>query len=216
MAPRVSSGTPLWRPIDKSSSTIVLAARNAASMSPADFSMMVGSVVRSSSNGPGGVGGVENDRQRRDIERDQVGGVFGEVLVGGKDGGDRLADIAHGMLRQRGLAVGLQRGQAGEPEADRRNVGDVGVGPHRVHAGQSERRAGVDRFDISMRQRRAHDAHGPLAGKRNVGGEAALAGKQRAVFQTRDGTADEFLFGLGHCGRLIDTPFIPAQAGIQC
>ena len=58
--------------------------------------------------------------------------------------------------------------------------------------GKLERRCRVDRFDFAVRDRRAHHAHGPLAGKRNVGGEAALADEQRAVFQTRNGAADEF------------------------
>ncbi len=42
-----------------------------------------------------------------------------------------------------------------------------------------------------MRDRRAHHAHVPLAGEIDVGGEAALAGQQRAIFETRDGAADE-------------------------
>ncbi len=40
-------------------------------------------------------GGIEEHRQGRDVERDQIGGVFGNILVVGEDGGHRLADIAH-------------------------------------------------------------------------------------------------------------------------
>ncbi len=67
-----------------------------------------------------------------------------------------------------------------------------------MHAGQRERGAGVDRFKFPVRHGRAHHAHMPLAGKVDVGGEAALAGQQRAIFQTRNGTADKFLLLLGH------------------
>ena len=146
-------------------------------------------------------GGIENDRQWIDIEFDQIGGIFGDVLIGGKDGRHRLADIAHVMLRQRALPVRLQRGEAGQPETDRRDVRDVGKSPHRVHAGQRERGGGVDRFHFAVRHRRAHHAHDPLAGKRDIGGETALAQQQRAVFQTRNGAADEFGRG-GHFPRI--------------
>ncbi len=105
---------------------------------------------------------------------------------------DRLADIAHELVRQHRLAVGLERFQPGEAEADRRQMRDIGVGPHGMHAGQGERSTGIDRLDAAVRHRRAHHAHRPLAGEIDVGGEAALPGQQRAVFQARDGTADEF------------------------
>ncbi len=81
-----------------------------------------------------------------DVELDQVSRVFREICVFCKDHRDRLADIAHDIFRQHRLAVGLESFQAGEPERDRRNVRDIGARPHRVHAGQLERRARVDRF----------------------------------------------------------------------
>ncbi len=107
--------------------------------------MIVVSVLRSSSNGPGARGGIEDDGERLDIECDQVDGVLGDIGIGGEYGGDRLADITHGALRQCALPVGLERGQAGQPEADRRDVRDVVMRPHRVHAGQRQRRRSVDR-----------------------------------------------------------------------
>ena len=58
--------------------------------------------------------------------------------------------------------------------------------------GSASAARGVDRFDFAVRHGRAHHAHVPLAGKRNVGGETALAEQQRAVFQPRNGAADEF------------------------
>ena len=57
---------------------------------------------------------------------DQVGGVLGDVMVVRKDHRDRLADIAHDILRQHRLAVGLERLQAGKAKRDRRQVRNVG------------------------------------------------------------------------------------------
>ena len=46
--------------------------------------MIVVSVLRSSSNGPGAAGGIEDDGERLDIECDQVGGVLGDVWIVGE------------------------------------------------------------------------------------------------------------------------------------
>ena len=153
--------------------------------------MIVVSVLRSSSNAARRRGGIENDRQWLDIEHDQIGGVFRDVWIGGEHRRDRLADIAHGVLRQCVLPVRLERGQSRQPEADRRDVRDVGKGPHRMHAGKAQCRARIDVADFSMRHGRAHNAHMPLAGEIDVGGEAALAGQQRAIFEPRNRAADE-------------------------
>ena len=76
-------------------------------MLPDFFSIIVASVERSPSKGPGGVAGVEDHRQRLDVERDQIGGVFGEILILGEDRRDRLADIAHGVMGKSILPIWL-------------------------------------------------------------------------------------------------------------
>ncbi len=111
------------------------------------------------------LGREQRDAPLFDRNLDQVGGVFREVCVLGKDDRHRLADIAHEIFCQHRLPVGLERLEAGQPERDRRNVRNVCEGPHRVYAGQRARCARVDRFDFAVRHGRAHHAHVPLAGK---------------------------------------------------
>ena len=139
--------------------------------------------------------------ERFDVDLNQIRGVFGDISIDTKHYRDRFADIADDILRQHRLAVGLQRFKSGEAERDRRNVSDVCGRPHRMHAGQFERGRRIDRFDFAVRDGRTHHSHAPLAGKRNVGGKAPLAQEQRAVFQARDGAADEFGRG-GHFARI--------------
>ena len=138
------------------------------------------------------IGANKRCSERFDINLDQVRGVFGDILILREHHRNRLADIADDILRQHRLLVGLEPFDAGEAKSDLRNVRDVGMRPHRVHAGQLERRHRIDGFYFPVLNGRAHHAHRPLPGKRNVGGEASLAQQQRAVFQTRNGAADEF------------------------
>ena len=130
--------------------------------------------------------------ERFDVDLNQIRGVFGDISIDTKHHRDRFADIADDILRQHRLAVGLERLEPGQPERDRRNVSDVCGRPHRMHARQLERGRRIDRFDFAMRGGRAHHAHVPLAGKRNIGGKAALTQQQRPVFQSRNGASDEF------------------------
>ena len=139
------------------------------------------------------VGRLHDRIARSDGDLDQLGGVLGDIGIVGEHDGDRLADIAHDAVGQDRLLVGLERLQPGEAERNARDVRDVLVRPHRMHAGQGERGGGIDTLDLAMRDRRAHHAHDPLAGEVDVGGEAAAAGQQRPVFQARQRAADDFL-----------------------
>ncbi len=108
---------------------------------------------------------IENDRQRRDVDLDQISRVLGNVWIGGENRRHRLADITYVTLRQRGLPIGLELYQPRQPESDRRNVCDVGMRPDGVNAREGEGGFCVDRFQSSVRDWRAHDPHMPLAGK---------------------------------------------------
>ena len=71
---------------------------------------------------PARLGGcIEQRRKLIDVELDQIGGVLGQILIGREHHSDRLADIAHPVLRQHVLAIRLELGQAGEAEADWRD-----------------------------------------------------------------------------------------------
>ena len=186
IAPRVSSGTPEWRPTARSSSTTACAARERrCRRRRSAFSMIAGSVERPCSNSPGGGARIEHDRQFLDVERDQIGGVLGEIGIGREHRGDRLADIAHAVLRQDGLAIGLEALDPGQAEIDRRNVGDI-VGRSRPRprpaapARRSCRSTGCGRARWAERTTRMCS----YAGNDDIGREPAAAGDQRPVLQT--------------------------------
>ena len=134
-------------------------------MSPDFFSITDVSVSWCSSNGPNRSGGIENDRQRLDIDLDQISRVFGNIRIGGEDRCHRLADVAHDNVAPALAAGRLELHQAGQSKSDRRNVDDVGMGPDGMHARQGKGGFCIDRFQSPVRDRRAHDAHMPLAGK---------------------------------------------------
>ena len=69
--------------------------------------------------------GVEQRRQLVGLDRDQIGGVLGEIRVGREHRRDRLADIAQPVPRQQRLAIGAQRLAGRVAKIDRRQIGDV-------------------------------------------------------------------------------------------
>ena len=146
MAPRVSIGTPLCRPISRSSATTILAARKAASMSPDFFSITEVSVSWRSSNGPGGPAASRTTGSGSISSLDQVGRILGNIWIGSEDSRYRLPDITHVTLRQRGLLVGLKLHEPGQAKSDRRNVGDVGMRPDGMNAWQGKSGFCIDCF----------------------------------------------------------------------
>ena len=155
----------------------------------------------------GGAAGLELGRlavrlqQRRQflrLDRDCLGGVLGEIGVLGKDGRDRLADIAQPSARQHPLAIELQPGNFAQPEIDRRNVGNIGGGPHRMNASCRACFCNIDREQLGMRMRGAHDAHVQLPRKHHIGRKARLADEQRPVLQPGHPPADELFLRLRH------------------
>ena len=87
----------------------------------------------------------------RDVERDCRGRVLGEIAAVGDHRGDRLARIAHDVRHQRvergGVVVPHPRGRADRP----RDVGEIGGGEHRDHAGHGARLRRVDPVEPAMR-----------------------------------------------------------------
>jgi hypothetical protein len=73
---------------------------------------------------------------------------------------------------------------------DRRQIGDVGRGPHRDDPGQRAGRRRVDVFDAPMGIGRTHQAQVQLVRKRHVAGKAAAPDDQRRVFEPFDRGAD--------------------------
>ena len=159
---------------------------------------------------------VEQRRQFLDLGCDQIGRVLGEVRIGGKHRGDRIADIAHPVGRQHRLAVRIERRDGAFAKIDRRHLGDVGCGPHREHAGVRPRRLGVDRQDAAVGVRRAHHPHDELMREIDVAGERPAPGHQRRVLQPRDRLADPGFFGFRVHLVAIDLDcHAPRKRGIQ-
>src|SRR5205807_8111681 len=72
----------------------------------------------------------EQYRQLLDFDRDEIRRVLRQIWIFGENRCDRLADVAHAVPCQNGLAVRLQPLNSGRPEIDRRYFGDVPGGPY--------------------------------------------------------------------------------------
>ena len=122
---------------------------------------------------------------------DSFGDVLGFFLRGGDHGGDGLADKTH-------LAIGEHR-LADRPVIEfvqhRRDL----LNALQVSGGDNRRVVRRhDLFDFPGGDRATHDAH-PICGWQ-VGGEAAIPGDQRGIFQAADGAANPVhaaAFGMG-------------------
>ena len=97
---------------------------------------------------------VEHRLELLVLDPHQLLGVLGQVGVLGADDGDRLADVAHAVVRQRRLQERVQVLLEGpEAQRDRRQVGQVGGAQHGVHAGQLAGALGLDRPAASRARR---------------------------------------------------------------
>ncbi len=135
MAPRVSSGTPECRPIDSVAATTACAARNGGIDVAISLAHDRGFGRSARFEFAGLLVRMQNCRQFLDVESDELGCILGEIRIVGENGRHRLADIAHPAAGEEPLAIGLQPLDAAETKIDRRNVGNIGGRPHRVHAG---------------------------------------------------------------------------------
>ena len=140
---------------------------------------------------PGRRGGIEHDRQFVDRDGDEIGCVLRHIGISREHSGDRLADIAHALPGQDGLAIGCQAFDAGQAEIDRRDLRHVGRRPGRDHARQRQRGTRVDRHDPAVRLGRAHHPHMHHAGKGDVGREPAASRHQGPILETGHGSSDE-------------------------
>ncbi len=128
---------------------------------------------------------VEHGRQLFVIGLDQRGCLFCDVRIGGEHDCDGLADIVH-------LAVGEDRlvveGRTVERIGD--HLLDVIDGDHAIHARQLPRRAHVERFDASMRDRAAEDLSDQHLGQAEVVHVVGTAGDLGRAFQPRHRAPD--------------------------
>ncbi len=144
--------------------------------------------------------GRGHDRQRLDVHFDRFGGVLGLQQGLGDHAGDRIADEAHLVGRQRRPRRLLQVGAVLALERQRRLQGavlrEVRAGVDRDHALHLLGGGGVDRLDPPVRHGRAQDEGMRLIRQVDVVGVAAFAAQQRGVFLARHRLAD----GIGGSG----------------
>ncbi len=145
MAPRVSIGTPEWRPIESSSETIGVRVAEGG----------IDVAIRFLQDVPAQSRVIARTRpvaRRRTalpaVVRSKARPVRRRLRRGmGRPQRPPRPARRHSAraFRQHRLPVGFERLQAGQAERDRRNVRDFGMCPHRVHAGQrSAARASID------------------------------------------------------------------------
>ena len=118
---------------------------------------------------------AQQRRQFFELQPDTVCNVLGKIRILGKDGRDRIADIAHPAARQYALAIGIESRDLAYPEVNRRNICDVRSSPNSVYAGRCASGRRIDRNEFGVGMRRPYQPHIQLSDKGHVCGEAALA-----------------------------------------
>ena len=106
-------------------------------------------------------------------------------VIGGEYRDNRLADIAHLIARQNGLAVGRQALDARQSEIDGRDIAHIGGRPHRRDTRECQGDTSVDSADTAMSVRRADYAHMQHVREGHIRGETAAAHQQRPILQPR-------------------------------
>ncbi len=141
--------------------------------------------------GARGLDRIGDDGQRLEIDRDQLGGVLGEIAAFRHDPDDRLADVTHLVARERQdrrRAIALHaRGRE-----QRRDLAQILRGQHRDDAGRGARRRAVDRTDARMRVLAAAERDMQHARDLPVVSIAAEPGEQARVLGAPDARADDF------------------------
>ena len=139
---------------------------------------------------------IDDGRQRFVVDGDQRRRVFGLVAVPGDDAGDRLADIAHFVARQRknrrGVIIRHARGR--DQRLDR--VAQIVRREHRDDARRGARRRAIDGADARVRLFAAAERHVRRLRHLPVVGIGAAPGQQPRVLGALDARADDFRPGV--------------------
>lgn len=123
--------------------------------------------------------------QNLEFDLDETCRVLGHIGIGGDDHGDRFADI-DGLIGSEDvtvalLFVGLVR-QRDDETVGRGNSANIVAGEHGDDARQRQSGALVDRHDLGMRMRTAHESGVQHAGQPDVADKARFAAQQVPVF----------------------------------
>jgi hypothetical protein len=133
---------------------------------------------------------------------DQVEGLIGDPLIGGGHGGDRIANVAHLLPRQRLLILADGK----DAELHRQVI----AGEHGQDPGQRARPGGIDIQDAGMRMRAAQDPPIEHPGQSEVIGEFRLPGDLGIGIGLRQRLANDREF-FSHVSRLVRPPTRPPR-----
>jgi len=115
---------------------------------------------------------------------DQVERFGRRLLVPGDDRGERIADVAHMLGRERIFVLADRQDAEGD--------GEILAGEHQVHAGMRLGARHVDGLDQRVRVRRAQKLDVQHARQHDVVGKARLAGDLGAAVDAPARLADDF------------------------
>ena len=128
------------------------------------------------------------------LDLDELGRVARELARLGDDGDDRLADVAHLADRER-VVLQVRAGDRRDLEERIGQRRDLFAGQRPVDAGRLLGLRDVDRGDVRVRVRRAHEVDVAHAVPLDVVDEDALALNEAAVLLARDALALPGLLG---------------------
>ena len=130
---------------------------------------------------------VDDDRQRVVVDLDQVGGVLPLVGLLGEDGGHRLADEPHHVLRQERAHHLL----VGPAEQQRGLEVDVGAGEDADHAGRRTGLPDVDRLDAGVCEWGPDEREMQRSDQVEVVGVAGAAREESRILHAHDARAHD-------------------------
>ena len=152
--------------------------------------------------------------ERIDVDLDRFGGVLRGKDGLGDDAGDRIADIAHLVFRQRAAPRLFHRRAVAAFERhiafERAVALKIGGGIDRKHARHFPGRVGVDGADHAMAVAAAHHHRIGLAGQADVVGIAALRRAAASDLRCAAPTGPTANFSIANC------PVVnPSSAGVR-
>ena len=137
-------------------------------------------------------GTIHHRRQGLDVERDRIERVLGGRRAFCQHERDRLADIAHFLVRDHGLLVRLELGRGFLAQRNRRyRRADFRRRDHGMHAGPRPRRGGVDRADAPMGDGTAQDRRVQQVLVGEVVDVLAAAAQEAKILEPLHRAADE-------------------------
>jgi hypothetical protein len=147
---------------------------------------------------------INNRGQRRIVDGDALGAVHRLPARLGNHRGDRLADVAHDIARQRkarrlghGFAV-ARLNDPQRPHGPDAVGGHVVSAEHRDDARTSARRGCIDRANLRVPMEGAHENAMQGTGSIDVGHEAATAEQKAAILEAAKRRTDALMIA-GYC-----------------